>query len=559
MKWALEGKNYIIVLICIGLLVFFNGMFGQFVWDDKIYIIGNPELQEFNLVNLFGENIFNKAVYYRPIPAVYFSALVNLFGNSTFFYHLIQVSLHIINSILVFIIFKEFFQRKLALFLSIIFLVHPIQVESVSYIAASVSPLFTIFGLSSLVVIIKLNSSRLKLGALLTFIFLASILTKETGIVFCALCVLFTLLYKKNLIRVVIFSSILSLVFYFILRFYVGHVFFDKSLVLPLPMMEMTLRERMLHIPAIIYSYLSVSIFPWVLSSNQHWVVKNISFSNFYVPIIGVLLFVLGVILLGKFTYGKNLWKPYVFFTLWFTASLLPHLQIIPLDMIVAERWFYLPIIGLLGMVGVAVSKLEHKKRVIQVIYVALTIMIILFSLRTMARNIDWQSPVYLYSHDLKNDVNNFDMQNNLGNELFQLGEIENAKVHFEKSIDLSPKQSINYTNLATVYAVKKEYSKAFSYYNKAIENNPDYYPAYEKSAFIYLSQKQYKQAISYLKEAILKFPNQPVLYIFLAEAHYRIGDNKNALLSAKKAYSIQPSDYNMFIIESIKNNRPVQ
>lgn len=545
--------------MCIGFLVFFNGMFGQFIWDDKIYIIGNSELSEFNIIKLFGENIFNKAVYYRPIPAVYFSFLVNLFGSNTFFYHLTQVLLHILNSILLYVIFKEFFQKKLSLFLSIIFLVHPVQVESVSYIAASVSPLFTLFGLSALIVLIKLKTSNIKMGVMLAILFLASILTKETGIVFCIICFLYAYLYKKDLMWITIFSSILSVVIYFLLRFTVGHVFFDKSLVLPLPMMEMPFINRLLHIPAIIFSYLSVSFFPWILSSNQHWVIVNISLRNFWIPIFGVGLFVFILVILGRKVYHKQLWSPYIFFTAWFSLSLAPHLQIVPLDMTVAERWFYLPLIGLLGILGIAISNIENKKRVIKVIYIVLGIIIVLFSLRTMARNIDWQSPLYLYSHDLKYDPDNFDMQNNLGNELFLAGDLKNAKIHFEKSIRLSPAQSINFTNLATVYAVEGQYEKAFLYYGKAISNNPNYYPAYEKTAFVYLKLKKYDAAISFSRKAINQFPKQSLLYIFLAEAHYRKGENKDALQAAQKAYSIDSSDYNRFIIESIQNNKPIQ
>ena len=137
MKWVLEGKNYLYVLFGIGILVYFNSFFGQFVWDDLIYFVNNPEIHSFNLFKLFGENIFNKATYYRPIPATYFSLLLNIFGGQTFFYHLIQVVIHIINSILVFKLFSLFFNKKPSFFLSLIFLVHPMNVESVSYIAAS--------------------------------------------------------------------------------------------------------------------------------------------------------------------------------------------------------------------------------------------------------------------------------------------------------------------------------------------------------------------------------------------------------------------------------------
>lgn len=132
-------------IIVIGILVFANMLFNEFLWDDLEYIINNPQIHSFNiqfLIDSFRGSLFNSGGEYRPITAIYFMLLYSVFGSSSFFYHILQVCLHITNSILVFVLFKKFFSSKLSFFVSIIFLIHPIQIEAVSYIASSGNPLF---------------------------------------------------------------------------------------------------------------------------------------------------------------------------------------------------------------------------------------------------------------------------------------------------------------------------------------------------------------------------------------------------------------------------------
>jgi hypothetical protein len=145
---TLTTKKAIIIIACVGILIFFNSLFSDFVWDDLNIILPNADIHTFSLAKIFGPSFFNGAMVYRPMTALYFSVLYSLFNNTTFFYHLLQLTLHIVNTSLVFVLFSKLFDKKISFFLSLIFLVHPIQVESVSYISASDMPLFFIWNLS---------------------------------------------------------------------------------------------------------------------------------------------------------------------------------------------------------------------------------------------------------------------------------------------------------------------------------------------------------------------------------------------------------------------------
>src|SRR5258708_22753786 len=103
-KEEFSFKNYFVPLttlktihwiIIIALFVYANSLFNNFLGDDVIYIINNSLAHTINFSNAFGPNIFNTAGQYRPIPALYFSILYTLFETNTFYYHILQLLLHI--------------------------------------------------------------------------------------------------------------------------------------------------------------------------------------------------------------------------------------------------------------------------------------------------------------------------------------------------------------------------------------------------------------------------------------------------------------------------------
>src|SRR5258708_18251362 len=165
-------------IVIIGIIVYANMLFNGFVWDDKTFILTNSDIHSINISFLFGSNSFNSLGQYRPVPAFYFATLYALFKDNPFFYHLLQLLVHIVNSILVFKLFNKFFNKELSLVSSIFFLIHPIQVESVSYIASSDNPLFFLCGISALLLSLK-EQLDLKRYILIFALLLLSVLTKE--------------------------------------------------------------------------------------------------------------------------------------------------------------------------------------------------------------------------------------------------------------------------------------------------------------------------------------------------------------------------------------------
>jgi hypothetical protein len=556
-----------IYLICIiGIIVFSNMLFNKFVWDDRTFIQFNPEIHNLNLAFLFGPNMFNNinAGQYRSFVAIYFTVLHSIFSDNTFFYHFLQLLVHITNSILVFFLFKRFFKITVSFFLALIFLVHPIQVESVSFIASSGNTLFTLFGLLAL--FLSFGKTTMKRTISVFILLLLSLLSKETGIVFVLLVLLVGVLFNKKSRVVYFLSAAITVLVYIFLRFIVGKVFFSKIHLVPIS--HLSFSERLITLPSVFFYYLKTFLFPVHLAIEQLWVVRKIDISHFYIPLLLdvifiLLLFILGVSIKRR---DKKTFVAFTFFGIWFFASIFPYLQILPLDMTVADRWFYLPIIALLGIIGCGVNLFlpifrKNKKLVVTTIIVC----ILFLSVRTIVRNSNWENPITLYTHDSK-ILDNYDIENSLAGELGLLGRDEEAFSHYRKSVAMFPHET-NLFNLGLSYEKKKDFKNAQKYYNEAY-NSPNLgqvpFPhihhevTYERLAVSYLRDKS-NNALIIINNGLKDYPNEGQLWYLKAIYLYTKGKREESTNAAKNAYELSPQApgiYNLY--NRLLNNLPI-
>ena len=132
---SLTTYKAITLIIFVGLVVYFNSLFGEFVWDDIPQVVFSPLVTSLSVIpEIFSISQVN--IFYRPFFLSYLTIVNVISHGNVFFFHIFQLGMHIINAILVFLIFRKYFKEIIALVLSLIFLVHPINVEAVSYISA---------------------------------------------------------------------------------------------------------------------------------------------------------------------------------------------------------------------------------------------------------------------------------------------------------------------------------------------------------------------------------------------------------------------------------------
>ena len=207
------------LIICSSTFPFYPSLHGELVFDDLPAVGKNPDLDIRTnlsniktLVNIFrhdfwGEDLKSSSSHksYRPITTISFwiqklalkehSAAVVVGGRkdpagSTFQFHLFNVCLHSLNSLLVFHIFRKFFfQIKNSFFASLIFSLHPVHVESVSGLVGRADLLYSFVVLSGLLIVPEHTSTStsslimlLAKASLVSLLCLIATLCKELGI-----------------------------------------------------------------------------------------------------------------------------------------------------------------------------------------------------------------------------------------------------------------------------------------------------------------------------------------------------------------------------------------
>jgi len=556
-------ERSVLFLIIIGFLIYFNGLFGSFVWDDEEQIVANGIIHSIkNIPHLFLGSTFNPGgasslggMYYKPLMSVSFSFLYSVFGSNPFFFHLFQLLIHIANALLVFYFFKYFFNQKAAFFASLFFLIHPVNSEAVLYVSALQDTLFFFFGML-VMNLLKKGSGKISTVFLSAFFLLLSLLSKETGSLFFVVAIVFKFFFEKNKRFLYLFSFFIAGAIYLFLRFAVAGMSVGKFG--PSPIMMATFYERLINMPQIAFFYLKTFFWPASLAIDRQEIIREVSFYNFYLPLIFVLLFlsVTGTALFLIYKRNGNNFKICLFFLLWFGLGMGLHLQIFPLDMALAERWFYFPIAGLLGLVLISGSQfnLFNQKKLL---YFFVILIIFALSIRTFIRTFDWRNGLTLFSHDIKLSGKSFNLENNLGVGLFRTGRVEEAAIHFENSTKLAPYWWTNWNNLGVIYERQKDFERAGKSYQKAIDNGK-YYLAYENLAGLFLNHKKSpKEAKEFIEKSLIDLPNNWKLHYILALSELQLENREPAIQSARKAYQLSPNEQTYRLLKNMATNSP--
>ena len=163
-----------------------------FIRDDKYQIVTNQQIQSWDyLSRLLGSNLWSQSGggrdidFYRPLFSVWM-LLVHTFGGLTpWLWHLSSILLHAIATYLVFLLGKRLLRNELGAFVTaIVFAVHPIHVDAVSWLSASCEILFAVFALASLLFFIprSIGSEQRPSPVISALFYVAALASKETAV-----------------------------------------------------------------------------------------------------------------------------------------------------------------------------------------------------------------------------------------------------------------------------------------------------------------------------------------------------------------------------------------
>ncbi len=525
-----DKKIQLLLIIIITWLAYANILQNDFFLDDYQFMqwegVENPK----NILGLFQGDLPHGHVGYRPLKNVFFNLSFQVFGWNPLGYHLQAIFFHLACTILVYLIILQMTGRSLLSFMtSLLFGVHPIHVEAVTWITASMDAIgiFFFFAAFYLYLLAARERETNKRVLYSLSILSASIgyFANEISLTLPLLIILYDYcfaglnwsnIWRKGRIYLLYFlgGGAYMLARLSTIKIMARGEFFANS-----PY------HTFLTMSKAIVKYITLILFPTTLNINQelpggilsmHFAERQINIilsqSIFDFSILASLLLLTVLISLTIFYRKKQLFV--FFFVGWFFISLLPVLNIIPNIVIICERYAYISSLAGCFLISLVIKNIyrlsQKKRRRYTYAMTALILFIFIFSFftfKTIERNGDWR----------------------------------NEEIFYKKTVELVPNSA--YANYFLGFALQRqgEYEKSMKYYQKSAECNPILIRAYSAMDSIYPNRKGYQQSLKYYQEALAEQPNSPVLHYQLARLYMSKNNANDAIPHYSRAIELAP------------------
>ncbi len=544
---------YFVLIIALNLIYYFPVTNFQFVWDDtQLYI--NP--QNIPPENPFGKTIDNfvprKDKMYIPVTYFFWSlvgAVAGIEGNNynPTYYHLFNLIIHILNSILVFHLLKKLIEEDFWAFAgAVIFSLHPIQIESVAWISEARGLLSTFWGIWAILLFLKNWKRSIKVTVVLIFILL-SILSKPSGIIFPIILVIIDWYWYKTRNVVYLLKNnfwFLLIIIPFVLISVQGES--TKTIVFEIP-----LYLRFLFWLNSIGFYLEKFLLPINLSPG-YGLTYNFMMREpvyFYSIILGLALIVLGFIIKMK---------EYWFGVLFFVVSYLPVSNLITYYYqywsTVADRYVYFSIIGLIFIVISLGRNFFGKFK-----FYFIGALILVFFLLSRGELAKWEKEISLWNDCIEKYPKRIPHPY-LGRGMLYESQAKlfDAINDYSEAIGIDSSYYFGYYNRGNVYYDLKKYDEAIRDFTKAISLNPKYLNSYVNRGLCYLEVGDYSKAERDFSFALSLDSTQADVWFFLGEvltSQEKYSDGLECYKKAKKlGYVSDTIDYIIKNLELKKN-----
>jgi protein O-mannosyl-transferase len=478
-------------------IAYSNSFQAGLVFDNATIIGRDPRIRQATTQNIGAiltggyRSVSDAAGLYRPLTTL--SYLVNyaiLGGDSRpAGYHWLNLALHCLNVALVYALgIAVFGAATPAWALAAIWGLHPLLTESVTNIVGR-ADLLAAFGIfAGLLCYVKAGSTagkrRLTWLAGIAAAQAIGLFSKESAVVLPGVMLLYDLagLQRTPWRRRAPAYAVLALPFtaFFYLRSGVG-----LQMVIPFadnPLVRAGFWTARLTAIKVIGSFLGLFLWPVRLSADYSYNAVPLFGSN-WEGILGISACLAAALLFLILTVrARRDERPMLFFLAFFFVAILPTSNLIILiGSIMAERFLYLPSVGLAGFVVASIYTLGQRKTLrqplsTQAAWAALGVLCIAFTARTYARNRDWKDELSLWSSAVQVSPGSAKAHYNLGKALEPIqGRLPEAIAEYREALRIDPDHADVHNNLANALsAIPGGLPEAIAEYQTALRIAPD-------------------------------------------------------------------------------------
>ncbi|HPM42598.1 MAG TPA: tetratricopeptide repeat protein [Candidatus Omnitrophota bacterium] len=532
------GWVSIFLIIVLGFVVYANSLGGKFLYDDARLVENNVYIKKWeNLPKVLTEDIgagagssYNYYNFYRPIQMITYMIDYSLWGKDPFGFHLTSILLHIAVALALYGLLNIFFgDRRVSFFAALLFAVHPVHTEAVSYIAGRADMLVALFVLLFLARYVKSLDGSPVDGVMAVLCYALALMSKEYALIALPLVGLYHYVFRKRLNRGVAATLFIITVIYVFLRATVFNFpSFNKAGGSPF-------FSRLPGFFVAIAQYIRLMVLPIDL----HMEYGSYAFSFLDPPALaGVFILASMIWTMVKFKNIKTIFFPLA----WFLIALIPVSNLYPINAYMAEHWLYIPSMGIFFMASYGAFRLYDRKGFKIPSIIAMSAVVIYYSVLTVSQNGYWKDAATFYERTLKYNPSSDRIYANLATEYMMRGEHEKAIELFKETLKTSTDPAGLYNNLGIAYSAVKKETEAIEAYRKAIEANPAFAEAYNNLGVSYSMVGDSVNAARAFKKAVEINPNYADAYNNLGS---QVTDMNEAIAAYERALAINPNHAN--------------
>jgi len=227
---------------------------------------------------------------------------------------------------------------------------------------------------------------------------------------------------------------------------------------------------------------------------------------------------------------------------LWYLGTLVPVIGLVQVgDQAMADRYTYVPLIGLFIIISWGVPELlakwRHRAIVVPIVTAAVLIVLVSFTWRQLQH---WQDSISLLQHTLNVTKNNALAHNNLGNTLVQQGKIDEAITHFVSALRIKPDSSNAHNNLGIALLELGNIEGAIAHFTETLRLQPDLAETHNNLGVALFKQGRLDEAVAHYLSAVRLKPDYEEAYNNLGNALALQGKLDGAAAQYAKALEIR-------------------
>jgi Tfp pilus assembly protein PilF len=547
----------LLVLLAVAVIfIYSETLSGPFIFDDRNNIRENPHIRisQITLKNL-ASAAFDSPSNKRPVANISFALNYYIHGYNVVGFHAVNVIIHVITGILLYFFVQTTFRtpalrsryaryKWISFFTAAIWLVHPLQTQSVSYIVQRMNSLAAMFYILSFLCYaqLRLNPQKRSKWWLLFGCILPGILalgTKQNTATLPFFLLLYEWYFFRDLSLKWLKDHLALLAGLLLLLAIVALIFLGTD---PLDKIwtgyafrHFTPVQRLLTEMRVVIFYIGLFFWPHPSRLNlDHDFALSYSLTDPMTTLFSMLAIALLLALAAIMAKNQRMIS---FGILWFLGNLVIESSIFGLEIIFEHR-LYLPSMMCSLVVVLLIDRWAKPVWLKPLILCALTIVAAVW---TYERNEVWCDRITIWEDCVKKSPHKARPYNNLGVALADDGQYSKAMEQYHKALQINPYYPNAYANLGFVLAKQGKVEESITQFLKALQLKPGDYETLSNLGVALLMQKRHEEAIEYLSEAVALNPNFAKAHNNLGVALNRQGRAQEAIEHYSSALQLDP------------------